>query len=534
MNRSRYVPPIALITLLAASCAGTQRPAPPTPQAIADAAAQPTPPPKAATPPADPDALPSVHDLCLEDPDAVLMSSGEMIAPPTELQSVSDRLDAVDSDGGDPFVVVHYGDSHTKAASLPRELRDLFGGGPASPGFIAPGHPAPGLWDASVSHSGAWTRHNWLYGRDRPSFGPMGLAYSTRAPGARLRLKLRTAPARGDRARVTIFYKHEAGHLPFRVESGGEVLAEVESAQEPVDDFELGLVEVELPVGARDMGLTVGGQRGGGGEFRFYGALVQYPDAVIEWDAMGIGGTTIRGPVRRSDHTMDTYLNWRDPDMLVFWYGSNSAAEINLNVERYGEEFDTMLARMRDAAPNAACLVIGLPDLDRPTGSCAARSKRGRSKPRRSGRRTRRVKEPRAQARGSDNGRIKLMAPRRDPVENPIRPAAPRASCEYQTVRPLPGMVEVQRAAAERNGCIYFDTYNYMGGWNSIRAWANQKPALASRDMVHLTRTGYRTLARAIFEKLSVLIKDLEQQRALGLCPEPNRPAEVSMSEWTE
>ena len=95
-------------------------------------------------------------------------------------------------------------------------------------------------------------------------------------------------------------------------------------------------------------------------------------------------------------------------------------------------------------------------------------------------------------------------------------------------------MVEVQRAAAERNGCIYFDTYNYMGGWNSIRAWANQKPALASRDMVHLTRTGYRTLARAIFEKLSVLIKDLEQQRALGLCPEPNRPAEVSMSEWTE
>lgn len=124
------------------------------------------------------------------------------------------------------------------------------------------------------------------------------------------------------------------------------------------------------------------------------------------------------------------------------------------------------------------------------------------------------------------------MAPRRDPVRSPIRKAPPGAACTYETVRPLPGMVDVQRTAAERHGCMYFDTFHYMGGANSIRAWAHQKPALASRDMVHLTRTGYRTVARAIFDMLAALLDDLEQQRSLGLCPEPTEP--LAMSAWIE
>ncbi|MEL6182396.1 MAG: hypothetical protein AAFS10_25795, partial [Myxococcota bacterium] len=272
MNRS--TPVIITFIVLIGCCAlvscATPRPRPVTPPPI------PQSPPQTDHTSND---LPSILDLCPDDPDAMLMSSGELTALPTELQSLSDRLDEVgQTDADRPLVVVHYGDSHTKAASLPRELRELFGSGPASPGYIAPGHPMPGAWDASVSHSGAWTRHNWLYGRDTPSFGPMGLAYSTRAPGSRLRLKLKTQPAHGDRAKVTVLYQHTAGHLPFRLESEGTLLASIPTVDSPVNDFELGLVEVELPPDAQTMELTVEGERSSG-EFRFYGALVQYPDA---------------------------------------------------------------------------------------------------------------------------------------------------------------------------------------------------------------------------------------------------------------
>ncbi|HMX53702.1 MAG TPA: hypothetical protein PLP53_07215, partial [Plasticicumulans sp.] len=44
--------------------------------------------------------------------------------------------------------------------------------------------------------------------------------------------------------------------------------------------------------------------------------------------------------------------------------------------------------------------------------------------------------------------------------------------------------------------------YRAMGGPDSIQRWATQRPPLAQTDRVHLTATGYRLVAEALYEQL--------------------------------
>lgn len=67
-----------------------------------------------------------------------------------------------------------------------------------------------------------------------------------------------------------------------------------------------------------------------------------------------------------------------------------------------------------------------------------------------------------------------------------------------KTGQSLPRVGELDiflRQAAERLDCLYFSAYQAMGGTGSFGQWRAHSPPLASRDGVHLTVSGYRTLA---------------------------------------
>lgn len=59
-----------------------------------------------------------------------------------------------------------------------------------------------------------------------------------------------------------------------------------------------------------------------------------------------------------------------------------------------------------------------------------------------------------------------------------------------------------QRATATELGCAYVSVLSLMGGDDGFLAWARNKPALASKDGVHLTKAGYERLAELFGQRL--------------------------------
>ena len=52
-------------------------------------------------------------------------------------------------------------------------------------------------------------------------------------------------------------------------------------------------------------------------------------------------------------------------------------------------------------------------------------------------------------------------------------------------------IADIQREVALQFNCTFWDWQQAMGGETSILSWYTHKPALASRDLIHLTRAGY-------------------------------------------
>ncbi len=58
---------------------------------------------------------------------------------------------------------------------------------------------------------------------------------------------------------------------------------------------------------------------------------------------------------------------------------------------------------------------------------------------------------------------------------------------------------DAQRSAAFANGCAFWDSYEAMGGKNSIYSWVHADPPLAQKDYTHLTRAGARIIGELFF-----------------------------------
>lgn len=73
---------------------------------------------------------------------------------------------------------------------------------------------------------------------------------------------------------------------------------------------------------------------------------------------------------------------------------------------------------------------------------------------------------------------------------------APTDRKETPTRTPL--VRDALQKGAQDAKCSFWDTYAFMGGAGSIRAWANEDHPRASKDGIHLTQRGYRELGQAL------------------------------------
>lgn len=73
---------------------------------------------------------------------------------------------------------------------------------------------------------------------------------------------------------------------------------------------------------------------------------------------------------------------------------------------------------------------------------------------------------------------------------------------EYVSYPNITAIRNAQKAAAFKADCAFWDTYEAMGGKNSMPAWVNHEPQLARKDYTHFTYTGSRVIAKSFYQSL--------------------------------
>lgn len=73
-----------------------------------------------------------------------------------------------------------------------------------------------------------------------------------------------------------------------------------------------------------------------------------------------------------------------------------------------------------------------------------------------------------------------------------------------QTHPMLPYLVDCIRDSTISHGAGYWDMYNVMGGYNSMKSWVTHSPALAAPDYIHFTSNGANRIAEIFWQTLMV------------------------------
>ncbi len=395
-----------------------------------------------------------------------------------------------------------FGDSHTAGdrltARLRQRLAQRFGDG--GRGLVAAGKPPIRHYyqtEVRYGSSGKWQAAVGGRRGQKEPFGVAGLRMFTSDRKARAWVEpCSECPVGGRVARFELFYWTGSGaaklrarldegpwrELPRRPSPRSEPLRELAGARAG----ELARAVIEVPAGARTPRLTV--RASGAGTLALFGVALERGAPGVLIDGLGVVGRTALQLASWDWQVIGLQLAERAPSLVLLQYGTNEADYADLDLPALARAYDTLIARVRAAAPGASVLVLGPPDLAARAGGAAC--------------------EPVS------------AAPRSPPVAEPIAIEVP-PECQWHTPPRLLEIVELQRAAAQRNQVAFFDTLTALGGPERMDAMVLADPPLAARDRVHLTTLGYQAWADALVE---ALLSEYEAWRSRAPTDDPPAP----------
>ena len=327
-----------------------------------------------------------------------------------------------------PVHMLHFGDSHTAADDWTGGLRDLFKErfGDGGSGFSLAGHPFLGYrrFDAHGGATPLWHSEGFRSATGDGFFGLGGISIETEHAGQ------------------SVFLETECDSLEIhylRQPGGGSVA--LEDSEGRLQDFSTdgelspAFVRVEPPPGPHRFTLKTLDSR----PVRLFGWVADKSTGVT-YEALGINGAEASVILKWNQDMLASYVQRRNPGLIVLAYGTNEASDPNWTPESYQEMFSSLLARWREIAPTATILVLGPTD----------RWYRNRG--------------------------------------------------AWRVFPGIDGIIAAQKTACRQHGCAYWDARERMGGKGSMRDWVYA--GLAQGDYVHFTSAGYRRLAAVLYADL--------------------------------
>ncbi|MDR2887987.1 MAG: hypothetical protein LBV26_08325, partial [Bacteroidales bacterium] len=365
--------------------------------------------------------------------------------------TVNERLPVVPDSlygRGNQVRIMYYGDSQIEgdrfSSYLRHSLQERFSG--SGPGLFLPVMPVMYTRSVNVTSSSNWERYNYMSYRNgdisHTGFGPM-LAMCRYLPEGTVAEDSVTATVTvkpsvyadslsSRYCNLRLFYRNTEGAVAFSVKADNEYVFRTAL------DTSASVSEVVChPGSAKDITLefkgTVSPDILGISIESAAGAVV---DNIPQRGSAGLEFTMTD---RRS---MAEAYNMLLPDLFIMQYGLNVATNVKGEYTNYRKGIERQIALLKQIAPAAAVLVIGVTDI---------------------------------------------------------------ASGEGGTVRSyrnIPAVIGAQQAAAEAAGAHFWNSYEAMGGDSSIIRWALLSPPLAQKDHVHFTDAGADTLAHRLVREM--------------------------------
>ncbi len=420
-------------------------------------------------------------------------------------------LDGLDSgERRTPARLVMYGASGTAVdlwtGYLRTYLQERFGDG--GPGMISAAPPT--RWyrhhefevTASKKH---WTKHNSfrLESEEDPGhFGVMGLAMS--AKSKRAWAEIRPQPGSTSARAVKfydVFFLTQPRGGSFSIKVDGELVTKVSTKLPRGEEApRLGVHRVEVEPGEHRLRLELKGD----GTVRFLGVSAETGEPGVIVDTLGVDGARISNWRSWDDGLWSEHLRQREPVLYALHFGTNSAVDTDLSIPRYEETYRGVLDRLRAAAPDASCVILGPGDFPM-------------------------VKEPEVAedpeaAKKSAKGKKSAKSNKSKKSKKSDKASEEEEAAPVELIpRPLLSEIrEIQRRLAPEYGCAYWDMLKFDGGHGAKAAWA--EAGLARADYLHLTRGGYLRWGIGFADALMQRYDWRKSQAPL----EPEMPAELA------
>jgi lysophospholipase L1-like esterase len=339
--------------------------------------------------------------------------------------------------------IVFYGASHVASDQftgvIRQRLQHRFG--EAGPGFVPIGRPWRWFRHSAITVDESRSLRTFRIKARAPEDGIYGLAGvaldALRGKPARAAITLRAnGRLTGHASRFELYY--------LKQPQGGRISLFVDGKRERNLDTEgehaaAAYAAIEMRDGLHHIELRTSGD----GPVRVFGAALERDTSGVILDTLGIPGARARDHLHWEDSIYREHLARRRPDLIVLAYGTNESGDDDVPIDVYDKRLHRVLARVREVAPEASCLLVG--PSDRPLRN--------------------------------DDGSF---------VDRPLTSA----------------IIASQRRIAPEYGCGFFDIRRFMGGPMSMLAWVAAQPPLGSADHVHFTQLGYERLADVLHSQL--------------------------------
>ena len=367
-----------------------------------------------------------------------------------------------------PFRMALWGDSHMAIGTFSAELNRILGLGAdqIQSAFIPATMNRSGvrLPVRKTCVSDGWRHESAHANTDGSAFpGPALVNLFSATPNESLAWDLRDSSGQARHNRMTFLFQQTATpiRLALSVDEGTE--------QEVVLNGPAGPGKLEL-VG--DAALSVVKIRLLDGNVRAHGIqLNPFGSTRLQFDLFGYPGATVAGWKLADLSYFKTWFSGPDLNLVVLAYGTNEGNQKPFNPGAYRVLLEKSVQQMRNAFPNAACLLIAPGD----RGILIPKSKNQKIK-----------------RKGLRKGKTKAEASQK---ANRVK-RVPLNLFAYSKIHQKIG--DIQKEVASQNGCQAWSMFEAMGGMKSSYTWARGEPKLMAPDLIHFTSKGYEQLARIL------------------------------------
>ena len=327
-----------------------------------------------------------------------------------------------------------YGDSVIATDAVPGRLRtrlqeELGNGGPGFV-YVVPPHRFCGNEAITRASGGTWTVHS-ISTTQIPDgmYGPGGS--TAESDDGRATIKL----VAGSASQLDLYYLTQPRGGTATIAADGVPVATVQTRG-----------------AAKQAGFTAASVEGGAAKFeiaskghvRLFGIALENPTGAVV-DNLGVVSVNLKSFDANQPEHFQAELAHRAADLVMIMIGANEAQWLGASdrdTKDYSSRYGKLLAQVRQARPDASCLVVS------PTDQAETETQDGKL------------------------------------VSRPV----------------MPVLVEAQRRAAAVQGCAFYSTYNWMGGKGSAAKWFRK--GWVGTDSQHLSRQGADRLADGLFGAL--------------------------------